>query len=385
MALERSPLGGRFWWWLTVASLSRAPVLMSAVAFTSVAALIAEDPDQGGVLAGASVMGMLFGTPIAISVQRRWPPRRLLTVQLIACASCWLAFVFTVAAKAEMVVLVPVALVAGATMAGTAGLVRSMMSDAVSESNQARASTIDALAQDAVIFLAPVAVSVGVTAGAVGAPVAVAVVALLAVISVPVLKPRSRTLEKQRELTTPAPARPVGKWVSWSFLSLGVGLALGAVEAGAVGLAVGLGLSVGSAWLFFFILAGSGAIGAWLDISAMQQRWPGKRLLILLTSLIIGCVLLSFGPTWLTAMIGLVLIGLPTAAVLGLRSHVFDDDAPASRSGGLTLAFAAQSIGFAVGATLLAITGQSWALLIATGVLIASGLLIRGMRRQDKQ
>lgn len=368
-------LDGRFWWWLVAATLVRSPVVMSAVAFTSITALLLGDPDEGGVLAAASVLGLLLGTPLAIAMQRRWSARGLLTAQLIACAACWVALAGAIMLGAGLWAWIWFAVAAGVAMAGSAGLVRATMTDAVPEPARARASTVDALSQDATVFLAPVAVSVGIAGGAPGAAGAVAVVSLLALVAVRLVVRDSSghgtTAEREPEARGRSPRR-ASRVVAWSVLSLGIGLSLGAVEAGAVGLAVRLGIAIESAWLLFLVMAVSSAVGAWFEIAVLQSRSTATRLVVWLATFVAGCLLVAAGPQWATAIPGLVLVGLPIAALLGLRSNAFDADDDHQRSTGLTVAFAGQSIGFAVGAGLLAIVGQPGALLASVGVLVIS-------------
>jgi len=369
-------VGRSFWVWLGVASLVRSPVLMSAVAFSAIAALVLQNPDRGGLLAAASVVGMLAGTPASIVAQRLLSTRRLLTIQLLLCSGSWLALAFSL--DRPFGLWMAISAVAGSSMAGSAGLVRSTLSAAVPARKQARASTLDALAQDVLVFLAPVFVAVALSAGAVGAPVAVSVLALAAVIGVQFQTTDSASTpsgEHALDDAVGATPRPSFHWFTWTCFSVGVGMLLGAVEAGAVGLSLRLGLEVQDAWLAFLALGASSAVGAWLDIIWLQRWHPSRRLPLLIAVFLAGAVLLTFEPQWLTALAGLLLVGLPTAALLGLRSHVFDSGAAAHRKTGLTLAFAGQSIGFAVGAAGLALSGRSGALVVAGSVVAAGGLL----------
>ncbi|GEB45768.1 hypothetical protein MTE01_17130 [Microbacterium testaceum] len=369
-------MGRSFWGWLGVASLVRSPVLMSAVAFSAIAALVLQNPDRGGLLAAASVVGMLAGTPVSIVAQRLLSTRRLLTIQLLLCSASWLALAFSL--DRPFGVWMAISAVAGVSMAGSAGLIRSTLSAAVPAREQARASTLDALAQDVLVFLAPVFVAVALGAGAVGAPVAVSALALAAVIGVQFQTMDSASTPSDAhapEDAVCATPRPSFRWFTWTVFSVGVGMLLGAVEAGAVGLSLQLDLEVQDAWLAFLVLGASSAVGAWLDIVWLQRWHPARRLPLLVALFLAGAVLLTWEPQWLTALAGLLLVGLPTAALLGLRSHVFDSGAAAHRKTGLTLAFAGQSIGFAAGAAGLALSGQSGALVAAGSVVAVGGVL----------
>lgn len=376
---KRVHLGRHFWQWLVMASLVRSPVLMSSVAFTSMTALVLYDADRGGVLAGASVLGLLLGTPIALVMQRRWSPRILLTAQLIACALCWSALAGTLTLGRDMPTWILLAAAAGVSMSGSAGLVRATMVNAVPVQLQPRASTIDALAQDAVIFLGPVAVAVGVVNGPVGAPLAVVAVSLLAVIAVNVFRPGAPAANSL-SVNPSAPSTPASSptWIKrllWSLLSLAIGMTLGAAEAGAVGLVTDWGLPVTSVWQVFLVLAAASAVGAFLDITVLQRIRVRPRLATFLMSMATGCFFVATDSSTVIVGVGLILIGLPTAPLLGLRSNVFDRDDHNERTTGLTVALAAQSVGFATGASLLAVTGRSGALLVSACLLITSGLL----------
>lgn len=379
-----STVGPGFWAWLLMASAVRAPVLMSAVAFTSLTALAFDDADRGGGLAGACVIGLLAGTPLALLIQRRLAPRPLLAAQLLSCALAWSGLTVAVIAGAAYPLWIAIAVFAGLTMSGSAGLVRATMADAVSADAQAPASTIDALSQDALIFLAPVIVAVGVRTGAPGAPASVVVVSALAIALVLLVRPRSSAAEETvgRSAVVPPAAGPWMKWAVWTLFSFSVGMAFGATEAGAVGLAVRLGIPVGATAWFFLILALGSAGGAWLDIAWQEKLSVVVRLLLCAAVMVLGCLLLAAASSLPVAVAGLILIGTPIAPLLGMRSHVFDGDAEKDRSTGLTMAFAAQSIGFAVGTALLALIAQRGSLLVAASALVIATMAIAVSRNR---
>lgn len=161
-------------------------------------------------------------------------------------------------------------------------------------------------------------------------------------------------------------------------------MTLGATEAEAVGPAVQLGIGVDhTAWLFLILALSSAggawldsAGGAWLDVSAMHTKWAHARLLIYLASIVLGDIVVALAESLILAAAGLLLIGAPMSPLLGLRSHAFDVDCPEDRSTGLTMSFAAQGAGFAMGAALLVVIARHGALLTAVSALAVSGIAV---------
>lgn len=151
-----------------------------------------------------------------------------------------------------------------------------------------------------------------------------------------------------------------------------IGVVLAAAEAGAVDLSHAHGFGYERAYLVFLVMSGASIAGGAID-AATSRRWSIERRLATYSILFtMGGLLVATRINIPVVALGLVLVGLPTAALLGIRSHRFDALPTAARGPALTVAMAAQSLGFALGAAGLSYLGQPGVL---TAGCIAFGVI----------
>ena len=266
------------------------------------------------------------------------------------------------------------ALLAGGTLAGSAGLLRSTLSDTAEPRQMQVASSLDATMIELLVVAAPMLVTLGLSVDLLGTTGVVAAVSALAVFSL-----RSLPDSSQHSLTTatfPEPSITLHRslW-AWGWTGLALGLTLGVVEIGAVSLVSRTGLQVADAWVVFAVLAAASILGGLVDAAtaALGDQNHRPRILMFVGIMLSGCLVMLLGTTLPVVLLGVALLGLPAAPLFSARSLRTEALTTSSeRSLAFTRVFALQSIGFLVAGLLLARVGQQWSLAAAMAVLVAT-------------
>ena len=365
----------RFRRWLWAVSPARLTPLMVAVALTTATAVYHGDPDGGGTVVSAYVIGLLVLAPFWARLADRWGVRRVVQGQLLASSSSWLLLSAFILFGAPYWSWHPVALLAGAVMAGSAGLLRATLSDAVGAPRVRVASTLDVTVLDLSVFLAPLLVTVGLSVASIGATLIVAVVSLLSMLTLRGL-PEHTDVPHDRKAGRLALSLPL---IAWGFAGFALGFVLGMVEIGAVSFALRNGLSATDVWIIFALLTLTSILGGLLDATttALGGKDYRPRVMLLTGFMVIGCLLVVTADSLWLALVGLALIGLPTGPLLSARSLRTEVVAPIQGQGqAFALMFALQSVGFAVAGVLLAGIGQRGGVGVSALVLAAAIALV---------
>lgn len=265
---------------------------------------------------------------------------------------------------------------AGACLAGSAGLLRSTLSQAVEHRQLRVASSVDATALELVIVAAPLVVAAAVLIAPIGATAVVAFVSLCAAAAATVLPQAS---PPTRTATSSARLHPTSPLLAWAASGLAFGLALGAVEIGAVSLVVTNGGEPSQAWTIYAAVALSSALGGLLDArtASLDRHDYRSRVVVLAAVMLTGGVITALAASPIFNLIGVALVGLPTAPLLSarsLRTEALVD--PVVRGRAFTLVFAAQSLGFAGAGLLLTGLGHRGAIAVGSAAILASTLIV---------
>lgn len=363
----------QFWRWLWAVGPARLPPLMAAVAVTTATAVYRDDPEGGGTVVSAYVIGLLVLAPFFASLADRWGLRRVVQGQVLASSLSWFLLSGLVLLEAPYWSWHLMALLAGAAMAGNAGLLRATLSKSVGAHRLRVASTLDVTALDLSVFLAPLLVTAGLSMAPIGATLVVAVVSLLAALSLRGLPDHTDHDQKAGRL---ALSRPL---IAWGFAGFALGLVLGMVEIGAVSFALRNGLAAADVWIIFAVLTLTSIIGGFLDATTAALVRDDYRLRVVLLTAVMaaGCLLVTTTSSLWLALVGLALIGFPTGPLLSTRSLRTEVVAPAKEQGqAFALVFALQSVGFAVAGFLLAGMGQRGGIGVSAIVLMAATVLV---------
>ncbi|MDT0330835.1 MFS transporter [Nocardiopsis lambiniae] len=363
----------RFWSYSLVAALCRAPALMVAVATTTTSLMLTGRIDTGALMTTCHVVGTLAATPIAARIVGGRPARRVLGVQMAAHGLLWLALWAAIGTGQPVWTWYLGAALAGTVIAGSGGVIRSLLPYTVPENAGRSASTVDVTFMDLLIFLAPLVVAATAPLHPLGPIAAMALVSLIAVAVLPFTglpSPETDTDRRGSRLRWNTAA------VAWIVFGAAIGVYFATVEVGATALITSYGLDVGLAWIVFLLLSIASVVGGYLDAARTPGRHEALWAFGAVALLVAGCLLLASGPPLPLAALALLLSGLPVAALLGLRSHMIDVAVPpAQRAGYFSWAFATQNVGFAIGSTALAVIGQP-ALLTAASLATMVALVV---------
>ena len=173
--------------------------------------------------------------------------------------------------------------------------------------------------------------------------------------------------------------RLTGPLVAWAIAGLALGAALGAIEIGAVSLAVAIGGATSDAWIIYAVLGVASMTGGLVDgLTAGRDSHDHRPRIVLLAALMMtGGLVTALATNPLLILTGVAILGLPTAPLLSARSLRTEAvAAPCDRSRAFTLVFAAQSLGFAAAGLLLAQLGHHGAIIIATTAVLTSTLIV---------
>ncbi|MFL1446672.1 hypothetical protein, partial [Nocardiopsis protaetiae] len=183
--LRQTLTSRRFWSYSLVAALCRAPALMVAVATTTTALLLTGRIDTGALMTTCHVAGTLAATPLAARIVGGLPAARVLTAQMSAHGLLWAAVTVAIGTGAPAWTWYLGAALAGASLAGSGGALRSLLPYTVPESAGRSASTVDVTFMDVLIFLAPLAVAAAAPVHPLGPIAAMAAASLVAVAVIP--------------------------------------------------------------------------------------------------------------------------------------------------------------------------------------------------------
>ena len=325
-------------------------------------------------MASAYVLGLLLLAPVSARLAGRWGVRRVVQVQALASAVAWTGFSALIALGAPYLWWHLAALLAGGTLAGSAGLLRSTLSDTTEPRQMRVASSLDATVIELLVVAAPMLVTLGLSVDLLGTTGVVAAVSALAVFSLRSLPDASQPPPTGTALSAPLLTLRRPLW-AWGWVGFALGLTLGVVEIGAVSLVSRIGLRVADAWVVFAVLTAASILGGLVDAATAgpghQDHRP--RTLMFVGAMVSGCLVMLLGTTLPVVLLGVALLGLPAAPLFSARSLRTEAvTTSVERPLAFTRVFALQSIGFAVAGLLLAGVGQRWSLAAAMVALVAT-------------
>lgn len=344
--------------YVVIAFLGRLPLAMSQLGTLLLVSSSTGQYGIGGLTAGAFAVANAVGAPVAAGISDRVGQRRVVLVQSVAAGLGLASLVAVVETGASPVVLVGVAVCAGASIPQVGPLARTRWRPITLEAApvQQRRRLIDAAfsyegaADEASFMLGPAVV--GAVAVVIEPAGALLVAALLLVVfgSWFALHPTARLAHAHRLEADGTPRAFVTlEFVVLAAAQLLIGVVFGATQTGTTVLATADG-HAGLAGLVYALLA-VGSVIAGLAVAGLPERF-GYELRILCFAG--GLVVLSVPLLWVSSLGGLVPVALALGfAVAPYMISVFvlaEKIVPQTRVGAaLTLLAGATGIGYALG------------------------------------
>jgi MFS family permease len=364
-----------YWGWSLAAFAFRLPALMAPLAFTLLTTVVMGSYRLGAMMMAAYVVGELVcAVPAGRLLDTIGPgrgTRTLLLLSAFALAGVWLA----ARSDAPQEVLLGLVVVCGMTSGGLSGGFRSLLADTVSDAQLIRATSIDAMAMDAVVITGPLLVAFLATAGPTVPLLAMAVAFLVSAVLVRGISPADQVTGHEPPLNrTPY----WGQAICWLACLFAIGHLLSTLEVAPLPLAARVGGGSGTAALLVCVLSGASIVGG--ALFSWRGRPTVHTAIACLVSFIVGGSLVAFDLGWPGLLIGLVLVGAGTGPLLSVASVQLQRILPKRRkSTGFSVAYLVQSVGFGLGSLTLAQLPLTAAVLLGTcsSFLVLSALLFR--------
>ena len=369
-------------WFAAFASFS-VPQAAAPIAFALLALPLTGDPNSGAAMILAMTVAQLAGAvPLARFGRRRHPIRYLKLLVLIrGLALSGVALL--AAAGAPFVTLLSAVAVAGLVNGAAYGFLRAVLNHMVSAGRLPRALGIAATLNEVVFVSAPIAAS---ALGAISPAGAVVVLTLIG--SAPLLLlPRLTAVEAD-----PTQGKPSGRLLTprlalWLLCAVAMNAAVGAIEIGAVALAISFGFDPEMGFIFpvaLCVAAVSG--GLWVTL---RNRRPAPRAVILYLSVATaGAAVAAWDYSVATTVAAAILIGFFLPLLATYFQLVLDELAPDDRRAEV---FAMLRNANSIGLITISLTLTLWslqtaltaaALLILTATLMVLTVVARDARRR---
>ncbi len=369
-------------WFAAFASFS-VPQAAAPIAFALLALPLTGDPNSGAAMILAMTVAQLAGAvPLARFGRRRHPIRYLKLLVLIrGLALSGVALL--AAAGAPFVTLLSAVAVAGLVNGAAYGFLRAVLNHMVSAGRLPRALGIAATLNEVVFVSAPIAAS---ALGAISPAGAVVMLTLIG--SAPLLLlPRLTAVEAD-----PTQGKPSGRLLTprlalWLLCAVAMNAAVGAIEIGAVALAISFGFDPEMGFIFpvaLCVAAVSG--GLWVTL---RNRRPAPRAVILYLSVATaGAAVAAWDYSVATTVAAAILIGFFLPLLATYFQLVLDELAPDDRRAEV---FAMLRNANSIGLITISLTLTLWslqtaltaaALLILTATLMVLTVVARDARRR---
>ncbi|MFI0464785.1 MFS transporter [Saccharopolyspora sp. 5N102] len=368
----------RYWSWSLAVLCCRLPATMAPLAFTLLTTATVGSYRLGALMMATYVLGELAGAVPAGRLLDAIGPGRglrlLLPVSAFALAGTWLA----TRSGAPAEVLLGLVVFCGITSGGLVGGFRGLLADTVPDAQLTRATSIDAMAMDAVIIAGPLLVA-GLAAGGPTVPLfAMAAAFLVSVVLVRGNPPTAQVADRG-----PDRSRYWGRAAGWLACLFAIGHLLSTLEVATLPLAARIGTGAGTAALLLSVLSGASIVGG--ALFTWRGRATGHVAIACLVCFITGGALISVDLGWPGLLGGLVLVGICTGPLLSVASVQLQRILPKQRrSAGFSVAYVVQSLGFGLGALTLAQLPLTAAILLGAFSAFLALCALVGVLRNDR-
>ena len=352
-------------WFAAFASFS-VPQAAAPIAFALLALPLTGDPNSGAAMILAMTVAQLAGAvPLARFGRGRHPIRYLKALVLIRGLALS-AVALLAAVGAPFATLLVAVAVAGLVNGAAYGFLRAVLNHMVSAGKLPRALGVAATLNELVFVSAPI------VASALGAISPVGAVLLLTLLgSAPlVLLPRLASIKADA-----APEKVRGRVLTprlalWLLCAVAMNAAVGAIEIGAVALAISFGFDPELGFIFPVALCVA-AVSGGLWVTLRNRRPAPRAVIVYLTLATCGAVVAAWDYSVVTTLAAALLIGFFLPLLATYFQLVLDELSPADRRAEV---FAMLRNANSIGLITISLTLTLWSL--QTALTVAALLIV---------
>ncbi|MCP2158460.1 MFS transporter [Agrobacterium sp. 10MFCol1.1] len=308
--------------WTSSFALLNVPKAAGPIAFSLLSLPLTGDPTSGAAIMLAMTGAQLAGAVPATRLGRNWNAVVFFKVLLMLRTAALGGMVALALAKAPFVLLVSVAALAGLVDGAAFSFLRSILRYLIADRQIVRALAVGSTLNEVTFAAAPVAASALSTISpslAVLVAVIVGAAPLLLIPSIPaaVIPKMDRTLQP----------RGMPRSGLWLLCSCASGAAVGAIEVGAVAIAIRFGFEPELAVIFTVALClASISGGAWISFTNRMIR--RERVALLLLSMAAGSAMVALEHSVVATVVGCLLVGAVMAPLSTYYSVAIEGLAP---------------------------------------------------------
>lgn len=369
--------------WSIAIQFMRMPSLMTSLAFVIIGYYATGSHAVGGIMVTVYTLSLtFFAVPGGRLVDKMGITRGLMFL-LIGASMTFLLLTIATAVMAHASILIILAGIAGAFLAGAPGGFRTMLSRTIPNKLIPAGIAFDATMIEVVVISAPLIAGLAATIWTPGAAFSMVVASLLSALLTYALArdaEDNKLLKASETTVTESFNAPKRLWLNprfifWLLVSIAFGHALGTAETGAFPISQYMGGGANAAAILIGVIALSSIVSGLLYaiIEPKLKSTKFAQSCVLLAIMVIGCFGLYWSENWIPLIISLLLIGACTSPLMIARSQAVEEEIPIDRkSEGFSLVNASHSIGFGLGGLFLAALPLS-GMLAAGGI---SGLIV---------
>jgi MFS transporter, DHA1 family, inner membrane transport protein len=318
-------LGGPLTRWTASFALLSVPKAAGPIAFSLLALPLTGDPTSGAAIMTAMTAAQLIGAIPVVRLGQGFNIVSFFRALLIFRSFALAALVALAVLRAPFEWLIVAAATAGIVDGAAFSFLRTILRNLVEDSKVIRALAVGSTLNEVTFVAAPVVASLLSVSSPNLAVLVTVLLGGLPILLIPSVPGLRITAGKSRLSS----GSRLASWV-WLICTCASGAAVGAIEVGAVALAVNLGLDPQAAILFTVSLCVASVCGgAWISIRNRIFGVPIAAGLIFVMT--VGAALVAFEVSITASVIGCVLVGLVMAPLSTFYSVTVEVEAPLER------------------------------------------------------
>ncbi|WP_326702815.1 MFS transporter [Streptomyces cyaneofuscatus] len=341
-----------YWRWSASAQLTRLPIAMAPLAFTSLSVALAGTYELGAAIVATIVVAeVVCAVPVGRLLDR-FGPVLTLRVLLVLRGLAYLAVLFALWQGAPSAACLVLAALVGCLGGGLLGGLRALLTDIVGPALLTRAVAVNTMMVDVVIVGGPLLVGLLATFSVLGPVVAMAIASVLAAPLVYAAGTR-RAKPAVRPARSGALLMPLLGWIVCAFA---VGHVASGIEVAVLPIAQRLGGGTAAATLIVGVLCVASTLGGFVFLRLDRRGTPRTVAALLLLYGSGAALVVCLGHSWPVVIAGTALAGVCLGPLINMNSLLAEAILPDHRrSEGFALINTAQGLGFGLGSLALSV------------------------------